>query len=234
MARKTVFTRDDVVEAAVGILETEGLAAVTARKVADAMGASTAPVYSNFASMEDLLAAVMDRGADLIVAYCRKPRTEDRFLDMGVGFVHFAHEHPQFFRALYLDSAWGGRTEERIYAALLADLASHPVFGALPAGHRTELLFQASVYTLGISTSLVSGLWPDPDLELAESWLRSVGGLLCRAALESAGLPMPGELSRSFGDFVVPWRHPGCQDQDPDHPHPAGPVPGGQEDDHHD
>jgi hypothetical protein len=43
-----------------------------------------------------------------------------------------------------------------------------------------------------------------------EAWLRSVGGLLSRAALESAGRPMPPEMERNLGEFVVPWRHPGC------------------------
>ncbi len=210
MARKTIFSRDDVVAAAFTVLETQGLAAVTARRVADAMGASTAPVYSNFASMEELLDAVMTRASEMIVASCRRPWTEDAFLNMGVGFVHFVHDHPQLFRALYLDSAWGGRNEELVFAALLEDLARHPVLGQLPADHRDELLFQASVYTMGLATSLVTGVWPDPDLQQAESWLRSVGGLLARAAMESAGLPMPPEMARSLGEFVVPWRPPRC------------------------
>jgi AcrR family transcriptional regulator len=210
MARKTVFEAEDVVAAAQGVLEADGLAAVTARRVADALGASTAPVYSNFASMDDLIAAVMRRASRQIVAFCRRPWTEDPFLSMGVGFVHFAHEHPQLFRALYLDSAGGASTEDLVFAALLADLAAHPVLGRLPADHREELLFQASIYTMGIATSLVTRAWPDPDLDLAESWLRSVGGLLVRAALESAGQPLPPEMARSVGEFVVPWRPPGC------------------------
>ncbi len=208
MARKTVFSRADVIEAALAVLEAEGLGSVTARRVADAMGASTAPVYSNFASMEELLGDVMRQASQMIIGACRRPWTEDGFLNMGVGFVHFAHDHPQLFRALYLDSSWGHRNEDLVFAALLDDLAAHPVLGQLPPDHREELLFQASVYTMGLATSLVTGVWPDPDLDLAESWLRSVGGLLARAAMESARLPMPPEMARSLGEFVVPWRQP--------------------------
>ncbi len=210
MARKTVFEADDVVAAAQAVLEAEGLAAVTARRVADALGASTAPVYSNFASMDRLIGAVMDRASDQVIAFCRRPWTEDAFLNMGVGFVRFTHEHPQLFRALYLDTGRPSPGDDRIFAALLADLAVHPVLGELPADHREELLFQASIYTMGVAVSVVTGAWPDPDLDLAESWLRSVGGLLVRAALESAGQPMPPEMARSVGEFVVPWRPPGC------------------------
>ena len=210
MARKTTFTREDVVAAALRVIDQEGLGAMSARRVAEAMKASTAPVYSNFASMEELFGDVMRRASEMIIATCRRPWTEDVFLDMGVGFVHFAHDHPQLFRALYLDSSWGRRNEDLIFAARLDDLAAHPVLGQLPPDHREELLFQASVYTLGLATSLVTEVWPDPDLDLAESWLRSVGGLLARAALESAGLPMPPEMARSLGEFVVPWRQPRC------------------------
>ena len=157
MARKNVFSRDDVIGAALAVLESEGLGAVTARRVADAMGASTAPVYSNFASMEELVGDVMRRASEMIIAACRRPWTEDVFLNMGVGFVHFAHDHPQLFRALYLDSSWGRHEEGLVFAALLDDLAAHPVLGQLPPDHREELLFQASVSTLGLATSLVTG-----------------------------------------------------------------------------
>jgi AcrR family transcriptional regulator len=210
VARKTVFDRKDVLEAAYAVLETDGLAAVTARAVAERLGASTAPVYSNFASMDELVAAVMRRAADEVLASCRLRRTDDTFLDMGVGFVHFASDHPQLYRALYLDSTWGAQMDEVIFAALEQDLGAHPILGELPADHRAELLFQAGIYTMGIATSLVAGTWREPDLQLAESWLRSVGGVLVRAALDSAGIAVPAELERSFGEFIAPWRRPGC------------------------
>jgi AcrR family transcriptional regulator len=219
MARKTTFTAQDVESAAMALLEAEGVKAVTARRVADAMGASTAPVYSNYASMEELLAVLLGRASERIVAYCRRPWTEDQFLNMGVGFVRFAIEHPQLFRALYLDSgAAHAQDDEHIFEALRRDLDGHPGLGELPADHKDELLFQASIYTLGIATTVVTGMWDDPELEVVERWLRSVGGALTRAAMESAGMPIPPELERELGEFVVPWRHPGCSSRkDTDH-----------------
>jgi len=210
MARKTTFSRQDVVDAALAVLEAEGLAAVTARRVADALGASTAPVYSNYASMEELLAAVRDVALATILDYCRRPWSDDTFLNMGLGFVRFTVDHPQLFRAVYLDGPWGRDGDAQVLAALSADLDRHPFLGQLPPDHKHELLFQASIYTLGIATTVATGVWPDPDLTVVESWLRSVGGLLARAALQSAGLPWPAEMDRNLGEFVVPWRHPGC------------------------
>lgn len=206
MARKTTFTRDDVIEAALAVLEADGVAAVTARRVADTMGASTAPVYSNFGNMDELLDAVVrEVGKAMVLDYCRRPWTDDLFLSMGVGFVHFAQDHPQLYRAIYLDHARACAAESQLEERLLEDLAGHPVLGGLPVDHQEELLFQASIYTLGMATTLVTGLWTDPDLEQAEAWLRSVGASLMRAALESAGLEIPAELLPQWGMSVVPW-----------------------------
>jgi AcrR family transcriptional regulator len=210
MARKTTFTRDDVLDAAHRVLETEGVAAVTARRIADTMGASTAPVYSNFASMEEVLAELRDMIAGRVLDYCRRSWTDDAFLNMGIGFVRFAVDQPQLFRAMYLDSTHGHMSDARVAEQLLGDMARHPLLGQLPPDHQDELLFQASIYTLGIATTLATGLWAEPDLDTVESWLRSVGGLLVRAAFDSAGVPVPEEMKVHMGEFVVPWRHPGC------------------------
>ncbi|MEZ4388807.1 MAG: TetR/AcrR family transcriptional regulator [Candidatus Krumholzibacteriia bacterium] len=218
MARKTSFTRDDVVDAAFRVLEAGGAGAVTARRVADTLGASTAPVYSNFANMEELLVAVIDElGTAEVLRSCRRSWTDDPFLNMGIGFVRFAVDHPQLFRAMYLEPKRTCADEDVVEPQLLADLAAHPLLGALPVDHREELFFQASIYTLGIATTVVTGLWPDPDLAVVEAWLRSVGGLLIRAAMESAGLAIPPEFHFSTGEFVVPWRQPGCAATEDDH-----------------
>ena len=75
---------------------------------------------------------------------------------------------------------------------------------------KTRLALAAAGAVLVAVLAVVTGLWPEPDLAALETWLRSVGGLLVRAAMESAGLEMPEDMQRHMGEFVVPWRHPGC------------------------
>lgn len=217
MARKTTFTRDDVVTAALQVIDDEGLGAMSARRVAEAMRASTAPVYSNFASMDELLTVVMDAAATRVLAYCRRRWSDDEFLNMGLGFVHFAIDHPRLFRAMYLESRLDRESDGRVERGLLDDLARHPLLGQLPDDHREELLFQASIYTLGIATTVVTGVWDEPDLATIESWLRGVGGLLVRAAVESAGVAVPDGTFATMEDFVVPWRHRRCSNAEEDH-----------------
>jgi len=54
MPRKTVYTKDDVIRAACDLVEECGLSCLTARAVANKLHSSTAPVYSNFNTMDEL------------------------------------------------------------------------------------------------------------------------------------------------------------------------------------
>ena len=210
MARKTTFSREDVARAALAVMNERGCRAVTARRVAEALRSSTAPVYSNYASMEQLLAEVRRLVAEQVLDYCRRPWATDSFLSMGLGFVRFAKDHPRLFRAAYLEPLTAGWIEHDIRPDLVRDLDMHPFLGTLSEQHKDELLLQASVYTFGIATMVATGRWADPDLRDAEGWLRSLGGLLVRAVLTKAGRPIPAELEQRLGKFVVPWRHDGA------------------------
>jgi len=212
MARKSTYDRGDVIAAALTVLERDGARAVTARHVGREMGASTAPVYRNFASMDDLLGELTCRARDILLDYLLRDWTEERFLNMGVGYLRFAQERPNLFRALYLEPLTNACPDAEFNGPLLAVLDEHPLLGALERSLKEELLFQAGVYSHGLAVFIVAGLWEDPDLELATRWLRSVGGLLIRAALESGGLAVPADLERHFGTFTVPWRCPGGQE----------------------
>lgn len=209
MPRKSTFTREDVVAAGLEAVERHGLVGLTARRVGERLGASTAPVYSNFASMDQLTAAVLEAACARLLACCRRAWTDDAFLNMGVGYLHFAAAEPALFTALYLAPHADFVVEERVVPQLLADLDDHPYLGSLPPAIKEELLFQAGIYSHGLATLICTGQWREPDLELAVGWLRSVGGLLVRAAFEAAGQEPCADVELRFGAFTIPWRTPG-------------------------
>ncbi len=206
MARKSTFTRDDILRAALAVIARDGFDTVTARRVGEELGASTAPVYSNFGSMEVLTRGALELASDQLLAYFRRPWTDEPFLNMGLGYLHFAHEHPNLFKALYFERHGDFDIEARLVPALLADLDAHPWLGDLPRPIKEELLFQASVYSHGLATLICTGQWRNPDLTQATTWLHSVGGLLVRAAVEAAGWPPCPDLDLRFGEFTIPWR----------------------------
>ena len=69
MAPKVRITKDDIINASIDIIKREGLDALNARAVASALGCSTQPVFSNFATMEELLRAVLESSHRLYLSF---------------------------------------------------------------------------------------------------------------------------------------------------------------------
>jgi AcrR family transcriptional regulator len=55
------LNRAAIIDAAISLLDAEGLAAVTMRRVADVLGTGPASLYAHFADKDEMVAAVLDR-----------------------------------------------------------------------------------------------------------------------------------------------------------------------------
>ena len=58
MPPKVKITKDEILKAALGIVRKGGAQALNARALADALGCSTQPVFSNYPGMDELRADV--------------------------------------------------------------------------------------------------------------------------------------------------------------------------------
>ena len=54
MPPRVKITRDDIINTAVGIVRTSGAQAINARAVASILNCSTQPIFSNFATIDEL------------------------------------------------------------------------------------------------------------------------------------------------------------------------------------
>lgn len=101
----TVSTRDRLVAAAFSVLESDGPAAIQARTLAGAIGASTMAVYTHFGGMPKLIEAVMNEGFARFAQHVRQvPHTEDPVADLmaqGLAYGEFAMRNPQLYRLLF-------------------------------------------------------------------------------------------------------------------------------------
>ena len=105
MPPKVKITKDEIISAALELLRREGEATVNARSIAAALGCSTQPVFSNFASMEELQSAVINAA----YAYYRSYLTEEMqggkyhpYKAYGMAYIRFAREEKELFRALFM------------------------------------------------------------------------------------------------------------------------------------
>lgn len=110
MPPKIKITKEAIVDTALEIIRTQGLQAVNARAIAAALQCSTQPVFSNFATMEALHIAVLEKANALCGAYIRREIESDRYpayKASGMAYIRFAKEEKALFKLLYMRDRTG-------------------------------------------------------------------------------------------------------------------------------
>ncbi len=105
MPPKVKITKEDIVHAAVAIVRQSGAQAINARTVAAALGCSTQPVFSNFATMDQLRLAVVRQADDLCWEYIRRETERGEYPPYkasGMAYIRFASEEKELFKLLYM------------------------------------------------------------------------------------------------------------------------------------
>ncbi len=94
--RKRIF-REDILNAAVGLVREEGPAALSVRNIAKKLGCSTQPVYSEFESMETLR-------EELTASVRERCLWEDAgsYKQVALSFLQFARREKNLFQLVYL------------------------------------------------------------------------------------------------------------------------------------
>lgn len=113
MPPKQKVTKEEIVAAAVELVRGEGEGALNARRVAAALGCSTQPIFSNFASMDELRLAVADAAEAELGAFIARETKSGRYPPYkasGMAYIRFAREEKELFKLLYMRD----RTRERI------------------------------------------------------------------------------------------------------------------------
>ena len=104
MKQPSVYTREDIIEAAVELIREQGWHQVTTRKIANQMGASTMPIYSHLKSLDDLEQDLRVKVRSMLKEFQLRSYTEQPLLNLAFGYVAFARDEKQLFRFLYVDS----------------------------------------------------------------------------------------------------------------------------------
>jgi AcrR family transcriptional regulator len=110
MPPKVKVTKDEIVNAAVEIVRESGAASLNARTVASALNCSTQPVFSNFATMEELRLAVVEKANALCGDYMRREMESGNYPPYkasGIAYIRFAKEEKKLFQLLYMRDRTG-------------------------------------------------------------------------------------------------------------------------------
>jgi len=158
MPPKVKFEKESIVNAAYEIVRKNGWQDLSARSIAEELKSSTRPIYSHLQSMENLEEAVVKKAMALLEEYIRTPRTGDKWLDQGYGYVLFANREKYLFKAIFDEkhNHLYKKFSAEIFRKLGEDLSDDPDFKVLSEEHQTNIRKVRWVYVHGLASLLAN------------------------------------------------------------------------------
>ncbi|MBQ8831779.1 MAG: WHG domain-containing protein [Oscillospiraceae bacterium] len=105
MPPKAKITEMEILDTAVRQVRENGADSLNARALAQSLGCSTQPIFSNFSSMEKLRSAVINSAQSLYEKYLSREISENKYpayKASGMGYIRFAKEEKELFKLLFM------------------------------------------------------------------------------------------------------------------------------------
>ena len=104
MARKESITRQMIIDGAFDLLKSDGVEAVTARKLAAHIGCSTQPIFRVYTNMDELLSELFEKARKYYEDFCNSNKNtyDTPFVSLGINYIRFAKQEQNIFRLLFL------------------------------------------------------------------------------------------------------------------------------------
>ena len=115
MARKTVFSKEQILEKAKEYINENGFEQMNARELCKYIGCSTQPLFKNFNGMEDFKKSLKKYLHDYYDSFIYKiVDKEDYLFTISYAYALFAYKEPKIFKALFMTELAGTRTIEEV------------------------------------------------------------------------------------------------------------------------
>ena len=108
MPPKPKFTRDQMITAAMNLIEEKGYESLTARELGKYLGSSSCPIFTLFKDMDELKTEVKNRAVEIFNEYMAVAEEfYPAYKKRGMQWVKFAAEQPRLFRLLFMQETSG-------------------------------------------------------------------------------------------------------------------------------
>jgi AcrR family transcriptional regulator len=174
MPPKVKITKTDIIETALSLCRKHGEEAINARSVAAALDCSTQPVFTNFATMEELKAATVSAAYELYLGFLQREKTSGRYPEyksFGMAYIRFAQDEKELFKLLFMRD----RTNEELAFSPDFDESVKMIMKANNVSEETAKLMHLEMWTCvhGIGTMLATSFL-SLDRELISDMLTDV------------------------------------------------------------
>lgn len=104
MPPKAKFTRDEIIEAALNIVKTDGFEVLTSRALGTYLGSSARPIFTVFNNMDEVQQAVIKSAKTMYKEeYVNKGLMDEHpFKGVGMQYILFSVNEPKLFQLLFM------------------------------------------------------------------------------------------------------------------------------------
>ncbi len=182
MPPKTIFTKEQIIEAGFSIVRTKGMDALTARSLAETLGCSTKPIFGLFANMQEVQQAVMAAANACYQNHIANAIASSQALPYkasGLAYIQFARQEQQLFQLLFMrDRSTEAMTEDRAEIRPLLALIQQNLGVDEDTAYRFHL--EMWIYVHGFATMIATNYLPWDENFISTSLTDIYQGLCLR------------------------------------------------------
>lgn len=192
MPPKAKFSREEIVQAAFGIVRSDGIGALTARALGARLNSSARPIFTVFQSMDEVVREVIGAAKRLYAEYVERGLADELpFKGVGKQYIAFARKEPMLFCLLFMSEqnpppGIGSvlHNIEDSYAKILSSVMDGYAIGRKEAEGLYRHLW---IYTHGIATLCATGMCTFTADEISEMMTQVFVSLLKNIKNPKAG-----------------------------------------------
>lgn len=174
MPPKIKITKEEIIKATLALVRHSGAESINARAVANELNCSTQPIFSNFATMEELRGAVIAEAYMLYLGFIKNEVNSGKYPEykaFGMAYIRFAMEEKELFKLLFMRDRTGEDLSPSTDFEKSAEIISKASGVSIDTARLMHLEIWACVH--GIATMIVTSFLP-LELDLISTMMTDV------------------------------------------------------------
>lgn len=163
MPPKVRVTKEDIITASINMVREKGAESLNARAIATYMGCSTQPIFSNYASMEELKQDVMKNTYKIYLDFLKREMDSNKYPPYkatGMGYIRFAKEEKELFKMLFMRDRSKELVEDDFDESTQTSIAIMQKNLGLSHEKAKQFHLEMWIYVHGIASLLVTSYLP--------------------------------------------------------------------------
>lgn len=160
MPPRIVVNRENIKKEAFKIIKTSGIENLTARNIAKNLKCSTQPIYRAYENMDALKKELFTYIRQYFLKYINSyEKVENKFLNKGLGYIDFAKNKPNLFKALYLTENLDidfNKEDTIDLSEGIDQMKNMIIFSHLSETELKDIMIKLWIFTHGLATMVMS------------------------------------------------------------------------------